>query len=629
METSIEPIIRKHRFVCGVLAAVFSVALLSGCSNDTAPEQPKVASDGGAGAQQAAAVNPNQQVNALLDEMYDQRVMRSPEWQTALGIKDDYDKLDDISEEHAQQTQELLLDQLNRLRGVDTENLNPTTAMSVRLYRQSLEEDIVDFKWRHHNYPVNQMFGVHSEIPSLLINQHQIGNADEARDYISRLNAVPRKLDQLIDGLKVRAEKGIIAPKFVFPHVIRDSKNIVSGAPFEAGEDSALWADFQSKVDQLEISDADKAELKTQARAALTESFAPAYRKLAGYLEELEKQSDTRDGVWKFPDGKAFYENALKRTTTTELTADEIHNIGLSEVERIHGEMRAIMEKVDFDGDLQDFFAFMQTDERFYYPQTEEGREQYLAKSVELIETMKQSLASQFATMPKAELKVKAVEAFREKSAGIAFYQSPAPDGSRPGIYYANLYRLKDMPKYKMEALSYHEGIPGHHMQLAIAQEIEGLPKFRKYGGHTAYTEGWGLYTEYLAKDMGFYTDPYSDFGRLTMELWRACRLVVDTGIHDKHWSKEKAVAYLDENTPNTHEDAVKAIERYIVMPSQATAYKIGMLKIQELRNKAEQALGDRYDVREFHDVVLLNGSLPLNILEQQVDEWIAKKQEA
>jgi len=345
-------------------------------------------------------------------------------------------------------------------------------------------------------------------------------------------------------------------------------------------------------------------------------------------LRAQSETAGTDDGVWRLPDGEAYYKYRLKSITTTDMTATQIHDLGLSEVARIHDEMRGIMKSVGFEGNLQDFFAYMRDDPdgKFHYPDTEEGRAAYLSEATALIETMKGDLDDVFIKKPKADLIVKAVEPFREKTAGKAFYSRPAPDGSRPGIYYANLYSMKDMPIYQMEALAYHEGIPGHHMQLAISQELTGIPKFRKFGGYTAYTEGWGLYSEFLPKEMGYYTDPYSDFGRLAMELWRAARLVVDTGLHDKKWTREEAIKYLVDNTPNAENDCRKAIERYIVMPGQATAYKIGMIKILELREDAKAKLGDKFDIREFHDVVLAVGPVPLGVLETRVNNWVASK---
>ena len=284
------------------------------------------------------------------------------------------------------------------------------------------------------------------------------------------------------------------------------------------------------------------------------------------------------------------------------------------------------MKSVGFEGSLQDFFTFLKEDPQFTYEDSDAGRQAYLDEATRMIDVMKTRLDDVFLKKPKADLEVVRVESFREKSAGKAFYNRPAQDGSRPGRYYANLYQITDMPKYQMEALAYHEGIPGHHMQLAIAQELEGVPTFQKFGSVTAYTEGWGLYSEYLPKEMGFYEDPYSDFGRLAMEIWRAARLVVDTGLHHKKWTRQEAIDYLLENTPNPENDCIKAIERYIVMPGQATAYKIGMLKILELREGARTSLGDKFDIREFHDVVLETGPVPLDILEERVGNWVKSK---
>jgi uncharacterized protein (DUF885 family) len=380
------------------------------------------------------------------------------------------------------------------------------------------------------------------------------------------------------------------------------------------------------KVNQLDIDDNTKAALKKQANQALLTSVKPAYEGLIAFLKAQKERANSDHGVWKFPDGEAFYNMALKRTTTTDLTSDEIHNIGLSEVARIHNEMEVIKNQVGFEGTLQEFFEFMKTDKQFYYPATQEGKDAYLAEAVHLIDSMKTRLDEIFITKPKADIMVKAVEPFREQSAGKAFYQRPAANGTRPGIYYANLYDMESMPIYQMEALAYHEGIPGHHMQLAIQQELEGIPMFRKFGGYTAYTEGWGLYSEFIPKEMGFYSDPYSDFGRLAMELWRACRLVVDTGIHAKKWTREEGIKYYTDNTPNAEFDAISMVERHIVMPSQATAYKIGMLKILELREKAKDAMGDKFDIREFHEVVISHGAIPLDVLEEFVVDYISSK---
>jgi uncharacterized protein (DUF885 family) len=572
------------------------------------------------------AQSESEKANKMFDDIFMEGVMRSPIYQTYMAIKKDYGKWDDISEARELEDLEFAKANLEKLQTLDVEELDSQTALSYKLFEQQLEDEIADYKWRNHNYPVNQMFGLHSMVPSLLINQHSISSESDALAYISRLNGVQALLAELENGLNKRAELGILAPKFVYPYVISDSENLLNGAPFTNGDDSTLLADFKGKVNKLELDSDKKALLLANAKKALIKSVKPGYESLIANLKELEAKADDRDGAWKFPEGEAFYNNALKNTTTTNMTADEIHNVGLSEVARIHDEMRTIMKKVKFDGDLQAFFEFMRTDKQFYYPETAEGKERYLSEAVALIEDMKSRLDELFLVKPKADLTVKAVEAFREKSAGKAFYQRPAPDGSRPGTYYANLYRMSDMPTYQMAALAYHEGIPGHHMQIAIAQELEGIPKFRKYGGYTAYIEGWGLYSEMIPKEIGLYADPYSDFGRLAMELWRACRLVVDTGIHAKKWTRQQGIDYYVNNTPNPKPDAVKMVERHVVMPSQATAYKIGMLKIVQLRESAKAKLGDKFSLPEFHNVVLKNGAIPLSVLEDLVNEWVASK---
>ncbi|KFZ30637.1 hypothetical protein IDSA_08885 [Pseudidiomarina salinarum] len=610
-----------------IALAVSLVLMTTACSEAPQTNNTNTAAENAQTEQAAKAeLTESQKANELFEAIFMEAVMRSPMYQSYLGIKDDQDKWDDISPAATEEELALQKDQLARVKAIDESKLDKQTKVSYLLMKQQLEHDIADYQWRHHNYPVNQMFGLHSSVASLLINQHRINEVVDAEAYISRLNGLPELFDQLAENLRIRAEKGIIAPKFVYPYVISDSKNIITGAPFDDGEASALWADFSGKLDNLEIDQSKRDELMSAAKQAMLESVKPAYQNLVSAIEEIAAQADTKDGAWKFPDGEAFYNNALKRTTTTDLTANEIHEIGLSEVARIHDEMRVIMEKVGYEGTLEEFFVYMRNNEDFIYPATEEGRKRYLDEATAYIDSMKGRLDQLFLRQPKADLIVKAVEPFREKSAGKAFYQQPSMDGSRPGTYYANLYDMASMPTYQMEALAYHEGIPGHHMQIAIQQELEGIPSFRKFGRYTAYSEGWGLYSEFLPKEYGYYEDPYSDFGRLAMELWRACRLVVDTGIHSKKWTREEGIEYYVSNTPNARADAVKMVERHIVMPSQATAYKIGMNKILELREKAKAELGDAFDIREFHDVVLASGPVPLNILEQFVNEYIASK---
>ncbi|HEY9091432.1 DUF885 domain-containing protein [Parasphingorhabdus sp.] len=557
-------------------------------------------------------------------EEYDQmELAHSPMTKAYRGINDaDYGKLDDPSDAAAIREYERDQAALAEMEaGFDMNRLDEMDQLSYRLFQAQADRSKEAFPFRRNSYIFDQMNGAQSQLPAFMINIHRVVTKADAEAYVSRLAASGPFLDVLIAQSAERADDGIMVPDWVFPYVISDAKNVISGAPFEQGADSPLYADLKKKVNALSISDAEKADLIARGGQAMKASMAPAYKKLIAEMERQQKMAVDGDGIWRLKDGAAYYAERLKYYTTTDLTAEEIHQIGLDNVARIHGEMRQIMAQVGFEGSLQDFFKHLRTSDQYFYT----SREAYLADANEKLTTMEKALPGYFNTLPEAPWTIKAVEAFREKSAGKAFYQSPAPDGSRPGTYYVNLYDLKSMSKTELEALAYHEALPGHHLQRAIQTELGDLPAFRKFGGFTAYTEGWGLYTEELGKDMGFYTDPYSDFGRLGMELWRACRLVVDTGIHHKRWSREEAIQYLVDNTPNPEGDIRKAIERYIVYPGQATAYMIGKLKIMELRSKAQQQLGDKFTMGDFHDVVLKSGPVPLDILEERVDGWIAE----
>jgi uncharacterized protein (DUF885 family) len=506
----------------------------------------------------------------------------------------------------------------------DETKLDEQSHLSYILFKQKLEMRINYDHYRHYNYPVRQIGGQQSRLPSFMINKHPIEEKQDAVDYISRLNAFTKRFNELIESLQIREDKGIIPPSFVFPKVINDCENIIGK---DNNLDENLFVkDFTSKIETIEIEAEEKEQMIADAKLAVSNSVNPSYQKLIDYLKELEKKSTTDDGAWKFEDGDNYYKYRLKRVTTTSLTGSEIFDIGTDEVLRIHTEMKTIMKTVGFEGTLQEFFKFMKEDPQFYYPDSDQGRKDLLVGYQTIIDTMEAHLDEVFYTKPKGKMQVLAVEKWREKSAGKAFYERGTPDGSRKGTFFANLNKMEDMPKYQMEGLAYHEGIPGHHMQFTIAQELTGLPEFRKHNGYTANGEGWGLYCELLPKEMGFYTDPYSDFGRLSMELWRACRLVVDVGIHQKKWTREKAIQFLQENTPNSENSCRKAIERYIVMPGQATAYKVGMIHILKMRTKAKEALGEKFDIRKFHDIFLTSGPVPLDVFEQRIDNWIKEE---
>ncbi|GGD55855.1 DUF885 domain-containing protein [Lacimicrobium alkaliphilum] len=566
----------------------------------------------------------------FFEQSFKQDLERAPMRQSYLGIKWDYDKWNDISQQHEEETARLLKERMATLESFDTEKLSDQEKLSYQVYKTDVKRKLANDKFRYHTYIMDQFRAWHTTVPSFLINIHSVKTLDDAEAYIARLNGVESLFNQVIDQLRIRQELGVFPPTWSYDQMIDAAKNVITGAPFVGmDKSSTIWNDFQNKVARLDIGETETQDLLEQARTALITKVRPAYEKLIDELARQRQLSPEGDGVWRLPDGDKWYKNRLQWFTTTDLNADEVHQIGLDNVARIHNLMREIMQQVEFDGNLSEFFEFMRTDEQFYYPATPEGRSRYLSEAKALIDTMEQKIPEYFGLLPEADMVVKRVEEFREKSAGKAFYQSPAKDGSRPGTYYANLYNMRDMPTYQMEALAYHEGIPGHHMQRAIAQELEGIPEFQKYVSFTAYTEGWGLYTEELAKDMGFYEDPYSDFGRLAMELWRACRLVVDTGIHAKRWTREEAIDYLIKNTPNPAGDATKAIERYIAMPGQATAYMIGKLKIMELRQWAMDELGDDFDYRGFHDEILKDGPVPMSILESKIRNWVAEVKQA
>lgn len=565
------------------------------------------------------------EINSFFDKAFEERLAISPQSQTRLGIKKDYNKLDDYSEEQDQRELMLAKRLLAKLKSYNFEALNPADRLSYRLFEERLKQEIDGYKFRHHSYPVNQMFGIQSALPSFMINMHRIDELSDAEAYIARLSEFNRVFQQVLAGLKLREQKGIIAPHFVYEKAIRDSRNIIQGFPFTPdSKPSTLYEDFSSKLDALKLSEDSRLALLKRCEQALLSSVQPAYQQLIEYLTVLEKKAPKQASASALPNGKAYYQYQLRRYTTTDLSPETIHNMGLQEVARIRQEMTRIKDVVGFKGDLKAFFTHMATQPQFYFPQTQAGREAYLAESRKIMEQFKKRLPEVFGILPKADVEVRAVESFREQSAGRAFYNAPAMDGSRPGIFYVNLYDMSRVPKYELEALTYHESIPGHHLQIAISQELEGLPKFRRFAGNSAYSEGWGLYSELLPKEMGFYQDPYSDFGRLSMELWRACRLVVDSGIHWKGWTREQAIQYLQDHTPASDSEIQAAVERYIVMPGQATAYKVGSMRILELREKARQALADGFSLADFHDQILKNGPLPLDILEEHIEQWLA-----
>ena len=561
----------------------------------------------------------------FFESVFQDNVLESPEFQASLGYKSNYDKWDDITWQASRQRAYRAKDDLAYLeKNIDFDKLDESSKISYRLMVKRLQRTIDNDNFIFHNYLITHRGGKHSSIPSFLINYHRIDEEQDVKDYISRLRNVEPLMDDLILQLKLRQDVKKVAPAFVFPQAIKTSENIISGYPFEeTKKQNVIYEDFMKKLDGLEMTDAMKLRYQSEMEAVLVTIVNYSYRKLIDFLKEQQKLADNNHGVWKFEDGAEYYQHTLDGYTTLGLTAEEIHAIGLSEVERIHGEIYEIMEKVSFEGTLQEFFDFMREDDQFYYPEGPKGRQMYLDQVQVVVDTLSNRIEELFYGLPSIPLQVKAVEAYREASAGIAFYQRGQADGSRPGTYYANLYRMRDMPIYKLENLAYHEAIPGHHMQISIQLEVEDMPSFRKYGGYSVFAEGWALYSETLPKEIGLYKDPYSDFGRLSGELWRACRLVVDTGVHHYKWTREEGIDYYMNNTANPEGDCIGMVERHIVWPGQAVSYKIGMIKVQELRAFAEKELGDKFSLQAFHDVVLRNGSVTMDILEDIVYSWV------
>jgi uncharacterized protein (DUF885 family) len=582
---------------------------------------------------QQPAQNETERLNQWFAARWQEQLEFSPIQKTFLGINDeDYGEIDDFSE-RGQDTQ------LAWVRKAATEmqrmfeysRLTPEAKLSFDIWNYQLERAEAGVPYRRRAYVFTQMQGPQAFLPQFLIAFHKVEQPKDMEAYIARIGGVARAIDQLLVRAKAAAAEGVRPPRFAYEGVLSQARGLVTGTPFQGSGESPVWTDAKSEIDALlkagKIDDKSAEQLRASARSALVEKFGPAYDALIAWFEQDVKNTDAEArGVGALPQGTDFYKDRLVASTTTAMTADQIHEFGLEEIARIHGEMEAVKQKVGFKGTLQEFFTFMRTDPQFSLPNTDEGRERYLQAARDHLSVIKARLPEYFGILPKADLTVKRVEPFREQPGAAQHYFPGTPDGSRPGVYYAHLSDMKAMPTHELEVIAYHEGNPGHHMQIAIAQELTGVPTFRTQAGFTAYSEGWGLYAERLAKEMGAYKDPYSEFGRLSSEIWRAIRLVLDTGIHARSWSEKQAVDYFVANSPAAEGAIRSEVRRYFVIPGQATAYKIGMQKILDLRAHAQKALGARFDIRGFHDTVLGGGAMPLELLERRVTTWIDQK---
>lgn len=565
----------------------------------------------------------------FLDQAFDERLGLSPESQTQLGLKTNYDRLDDYTDAASVHQQALAERQLKDMRArFKPDQLGESARVSYRLFEYEVERGRESLRFRNLSFPVSTNGSPAGDIPVLLINNHKVDSVEDAEAYIARLRDTERVMREVAARMRTQAAAGIVPNKVNFAPARADALKVVAGAPFDGGADSTLMADFRKKVAALDAPAATKDKLLADAGAALTGPFKRGYDVLIAAIDEIEPQSKGNFGAWHLPDGAAYYADRLKSSTTTNLTADQIHTLGLEQVAAIRQEMEAIKREVGFTGTLEQFFDHIRTDPQFKYPNTEAGRETYLADARAVIASVMDAAPRFFSVLPKAPLEVRAVEKWREATAPTAFYNPPSADGTRPGIYYVNLVDMNQTQKVQVAGIAAHEGAPGHHFQIARQQELADIPKFRKFGGYGAYMEGWGLYSERLANEMGVYKTPYDRFGMLSLQVWRAIRLVLDTGIHSKRWTREQAIAYFKANSSVSDTDIAREVDRYFNWPGQATSYMVGQLKIAELRKRAERELGPRFDIRDFHEAVLSEGALPLDILEEQVNRYIAAKRQ-
>jgi uncharacterized protein (DUF885 family) len=542
-----------------------------------------------------------------------------------IGVRGHNSKLADVSEAKYDKDYTRLERGLRSLRSYSRKRQSPEILLSTDILDWFMDDQVRYKPFRHHDYPFNQMFGVQSETANFMLTIHPINNVRDARDHVKRLSKFGVKFNQGLEGMRIREKKGVIPPQFVIRRILDE---MIAFSEMPASK-NALYTVYEEKLAKIKITPIRRQKLLEAVEIEIRDSVFPAYKKLIEYFSYLEPIANQDDGVWKLPDGEAYYAQTLRNSTTTEFSADQIHDMGIKEVARIENEMKNLLNYLGYKDvkNAPQFLKKLSDEERFHYPNTDEGREESLKAYGRILEEIDVSISPVFDVRPKAALKVERVPKFRELTSAGAYYQMPDMGGKRPGVFFANLRDMKEVHKFGMKTLAYHEGIPGHHFQLAIAQELRGLPFFRKLVPFIAYAEGWALYAEKLAREQGAYKDdPYGELGYLDSELFRAVRLVVDTGIHQMRWTRQKAIDYMLSHTAASLESVTSEIERYIVMPGQACSYKVGEIKIVAMREKAIQALGEKFSLRNFHNVILQNGAMSLSLLEQVVDAYIQKE---
>lgn len=576
----------------------------------------------------AATAAESQRFAAFVDASYERLLDANPSLATAQGDRRGDERWEDQSDRGLAADAALARRELAAARAFRSEVLEPRARLQQRIFvaQQSLllERD----RWRNHLYPLNQIVGPHVDVPRVLASQ-PVEDLAGAQAWLRRLAAVKPHMEGLVQRLEAQAAAGVHLPKSVYPILIAQARNLLSGAPQQDAGEGPILADFARKLAALPIEPTQRERLLAQARRTLRQDVEPGYRRLVARLEAHAARAAVDGGAWQLPDGAAFYAFLLRQFTTTELDAEAVHALGLAEVERTHREMTTLMRQLGWSGELRGFLQQTRSDPRFFLADDEAGRAAYLARARGIVAAMQSRLPEAFLKPPALPLEIRATEPYRAAGAPGGYYEPGTPDGSRPGIVYLNLLKLDSRPLYDLEALLYHEAVPGHHLQVSSILSDPTIPRLRKvnrWWQDTAFVEGWALYTERLAREMGFYQDPYADFGRLAGELWRATRLVVDTGLHAKRWTREQSIRYLDDNTPSPHAANEQAVDRYLAVPGQATAFTVGMLRIVAERERARAALGTRFDLREFHAAVLENGYVPLWALQENVDRWIAAR---
>ena len=557
--------------------------------------------------------DPGEDFRILLDEHWEWQMLENPVWASRMGDRRWNDRwtdnsLDAIERRHGEQQKFL-----RRLRLIDSSQLTETDQLNYELFRRSLENSVDAHQFRNYLMPMSQRGGVQSLESTA--ETLRLGNAQDYADWLARMSQIDTVIEQTMERLEEGRKTGYMPPKILMERIPAQ----ISSQLVEDPRQSPFFKAFATMPDAIPY--ADRERLQQAAQDVIDETVVPAYREFSNYFNDIYLPA-SRDsiGASSLPNGEAFYEYRTRFYTTTQMTPDEIHRVGLNEVKRIRDEMQLVIDELEFEGSFQDFLHFLRTDPQFYYETPEELFEGYLAIS----KRIDPEVVKVFGKLPRMPYGLRPIPDNIAPDTTTAYYSGPAADGSRPGYYYVNLYKPEVRPRYEMEVLTIHEAVPGHHLQIALQMELEAMPNFRKYSGFTAFTEGWGLYSESLGYEMGFYRDPYSHFGALTYDMWRAVRLVVDTGMHYKGWTRQQAIDFFKDNAAKTEQDIVNEIDRYISWPGQALAYKIGQLRMLELRRRSEQALGDDFDVRAFHDALLGGGALPLEILETRMNRWLA-----